>query len=376
MKKIGWIIFLTVLTQAQQMKCAPGKCGGGSVSEMKCAPGKCGGGAATEQKSHNTVVKGALEQHFNIKTTKPIEKITALTKRFDGVLKADESLVYDITLRYGGYIEKLYADKTFQYIKQGDQIATIYSPELYRAKLEYLSSLKFHRKHPSKKMVNAAKQKLKLFGLNSSEIKRIATMGEADETTTVYAPKSGYIIRKHVNEGGYVPTSKPLVTLQSFERLWADIRVFQEDLEIFKSLAHFKICLDGTDMCHKTDQIELLPVAEPKARYLVARATLHHPDKLFKPGLIVRVHASGTPTKKLLLKKSAVIYKAGKSYLFLKTPFKGLYDLIEVKVKPFDKHYVEVAEGLSPNDEVVDNAHFFLDADAQISGLYEKSHDQ
>ena len=81
---------------------------------------------------------------------------------------------------------------------------------------------------------------------------------------------------------------------------------------------------------------------------------------------------TSTKNKKtvLSLPKSAVIAKNGKYYVFVVGDFKGEYEPFVVDVTPIDTQSYQINSGLEVGDEVVDNALFMLDSDAQINDLY------
>jgi Cu(I)/Ag(I) efflux system membrane fusion protein len=72
----------------------------------------------------------------------------------------------------------------------------------------------------------------------------------------------------------------------------------------------------------------------------------------------------------LTLPQSAVIRKDNKYYAFMVGEYEGEYEPIEVHVKPLDNKTYIVLDGLGEGDEVVNNALFMMDSDAQINGLY------
>ena len=66
---------------------------------------------------------------------------------------------------------------------------------------------------------------------------------------------------------------------------------------------------------------------------------------------------------------SAVIFKNGKYYVFVKGEYQGEYEPRVIQAKELDADTYSV-QGLKDGDEVVNNALFMMDSDAQINGLY------
>ena len=68
---------------------------------------------------------------------KPLEKVIRTVGRVD----YDEKRIVTISPKIGGWIEDLYVDFTGKFVKQGEPLLTIYSPELVATQEEYLLAL-------------------------------------------------------------------------------------------------------------------------------------------------------------------------------------------------------------------------------------------
>ena len=138
----------------------------------------------------------SVEQHFSVEVT-AVEKIkTSKIQKNYGYVKADESRNYSVTPRYSGYIETLYADKVFKYVRKGDILAKVYSPEVLGAKEEYLASLKYSKDSPNKEMIKSSREKLLLLNVDQIEIAKIKNTLTVSRSTNIYAPAGGYIFKK------------------------------------------------------------------------------------------------------------------------------------------------------------------------------------
>ena len=65
--------------------------------------------------------------------------------RTTGRVAADERRVHHVHTRYEGFVEHVTADFTGKFVKKGEVLALIYSPELYATQQEYLLALKASR---------------------------------------------------------------------------------------------------------------------------------------------------------------------------------------------------------------------------------------
>src|SRR3989475_8770844 len=58
--------------------------------------------------------------------------------RAAGNIAVDETKLAYVQVRYSGYIQKVFADATYQYLRKGQPLFTIYSPDLAATEREYL----------------------------------------------------------------------------------------------------------------------------------------------------------------------------------------------------------------------------------------------
>ena len=58
-----------------------------------------------------------------------------------GTVDIDERLISYVQVRFRGYIRKVFANATYQYVRKGDPLFTIYSPDLVATQQDYLNAL-------------------------------------------------------------------------------------------------------------------------------------------------------------------------------------------------------------------------------------------
>src|SRR5438309_6848963 len=58
--------------------------------------------------------------------------------RVTGNVDADETRISSIQVRFPGWIRKVYVDATYRYVRKGQPLFTIYSPDLVATEQEYL----------------------------------------------------------------------------------------------------------------------------------------------------------------------------------------------------------------------------------------------
>lgn len=311
----------------------------------------------------------SVEQLFNVTTVKVKLEQSAKTTKNYGYVMIDDAKVYDISPRFGGYVEELYADKIYKRVKKGDILAQVYSPEVLKAKDEYLNTLRYTKKRPNKSMLKSAKLKLKLLGISDTEINQIKS-NNYSANTIIYAPIDGYIFKKDINKGSAFNAKQKLFTIVNLDEVWVEVKLFEEQRKNLSNVQKYQIKFKGLDKVYMSTNTLLYPQLDPKVATMTLRLRVANGENKIFPGMYASVTSLEKSIKRLVLPTTAVILKDSKYYAFVVGEYEGEYEPLEVNVKVVDANTYEILSGLSAGDEVVNNALFMMDSDAQINGLY------
>ena len=314
--------------------------------------------------------EASVEQLFSVQTIKVQKVKTSHSKKNYGYVKANEAQIYEVSPRFGGFVEKLYADKLYKYVKKGEPLAVVYSPEVYKAKEDYLNSYNYTKNRQNKGMLKSAKLKLSLLGVATKEISALIGKKKISLNTTIYAPQSGYVFVKNINDGSAFNAKTNLFKIVNLDTVWVEVQVFEDDVKWLKNANNFHVSFKTTNRTYETHSKFLYPKLDPKKATLTLRLTLQNRDNTLFPGMYANVLSKDKAKEYLTLPQSAVILKEGNYYVFIVGEFEGEYEPKEVQVKPLDNKTYILTSGLNAGDEVVNNALFMMDSDAQINGLY------
>ncbi|SFZ98097.1 Probable Co/Zn/Cd efflux system membrane fusion protein [hydrothermal vent metagenome] len=397
------LLLLWTSAQAEEMKCAAGKCTSGKETTTKKVPEKPkkSDGAMTaeehakmladekkvssEKKSEKRALtskaeeqskyksregKLTIKQLFNVRTIKvKKEQITQKQTNY-GFIVAEHPNMIDVVAWYSGFVEELYADKLYEKVTKGQVLAKVYSPEVYKAKQDYLNALKYNNQRPSASMVNSSKIKLELLNVSEKEIEDIRKNRRVDKLTTIFAPHDGWIFEKNINEGSSFNSKNKLFQIVDLSTVWMEAKLYQDELLKLNTLKEFTVKIKGFDQTFKATKELLYPMLDPKEATATLRLRIDNSDGILKPGMYATLASSATAKSRLLIPRTAIIRKEGKWYAFLATDFKGEYEPVKLDVKPINAQYYEVLSGLHEGESIVDNALFMMDSDAQINSIY------
>src|ERR1700674_9889 len=179
-------------------------------------------------------------QSIGVKTGEVESKLVEDEIRTTGTVAIDETKLAFVQVRYSGFIEKVFVDATYQYIRKGQPLFTIYSPDLVATEREYLVA-KQNQKQMAQStvpgvassavsMLDAATERLKQWGVPQKEIARLESTGQVQQELEIDSPVSGYITERTVFPSVAVQPEMRLFTVADLSSVWVQAQVFQNDL--------------------------------------------------------------------------------------------------------------------------------------------------
>ena len=229
----------------------------------------------------------------------PVERkfVTAEISMF-GKIDYDETKLAYITARVPGRLDRLYVDYTGISVRKGDHLVYLYSPELLTAQEELIQALKRVRtKNNDRKYVQkdsfsileAVREKLRLWGLTESQIKQIEKKNKASDHITIYAPISGTVIHKNAMEGMYVNTGTQIYTIADLNRVWVKLEAYESDITWIRYGQKVEIRTETYPGERFEGRISFIdPILNQKTRTVAVRVNVENRDGRLKPGMFVR----------------------------------------------------------------------------------------
>lgn len=305
-----------------------------------------------------------VEQLFNVQTVKVQESSHAKSLKSFGFVKVDDARVYDIAPRFSGYVEKLYADSKYKYVKKGSALAKVYSPEVLKAKDEYVNSVKYSK---NKSMIYSSKKKLELLKIPRSEINAKI---KNKTLTTLTSPIDGYVFKKNINNNSAFNTKQVLFKIVNLDSVWVEVKIHQNQLQELQNINTFILTTPALTKSYKATFSGVYPLLNEKEESFTLRLEVENKNKELRPGMYISVVMHQKTDTYLTLPTTAVIRKNGVFYAFVVGEYEGEYEPLQIEVEVLNPDTYIVRNGLSAGDEVVNNALFMMDSDAQVNGLY------
>ncbi|MCX6169983.1 MAG: efflux RND transporter periplasmic adaptor subunit [Ignavibacteriales bacterium] len=269
-----------------------------------------------------------------------------------------------ISARFNGRIEKLFVDKTGDYIKKGQALFEIYSPDLVQAQNEYLIAL--NNSSNSTSLLSASKKKLEIFGLTSEQILTLEKTREINLTLTYFSPVSGTVIEKKVQEGVYVNEGTAIYDVAELSTLWNIAEVYENNLASVKVGSPVKLHLRAYPGEEFNGRVTFIyPVINSQTRTVKVRSEFSSLGGKLKPQMYGETVFNSAGGQGLLVPADAVIIAGQRAVVWTKTG-DGMFEARSVQIgNRFGDKY-QILSGLNEGDEIAATGGFLIDSESQL----------
>ena len=231
----------------------------------------------------------------------------------------DESRVSHVHTRVAGLIEELYVSTTGQQVRAGEPLAGIFSQELLSSQTEYLSALRAASSGgPRSAVAEAARARLKVFGMTEAGILELEQRGEPMRLTTVVAPRSGVVFHQGISVGTAVDPSTEIVIVADLSRVWVLAEVPEADIPEVHRGDRARLEFSSSGRAPFEARVEFLyPTLTERTRTLRVRFVVGNSDGALRPGLYGTAEFDAGPRRVLTVPRDAVVDTGLEQHVFV-----------------------------------------------------------
>jgi len=306
--------------------------------------------------NENQIKLSALQRlnlGIKIGSLKKIENIPLLNAPATVAIPPDQE--YIVSSSQVGLVKHL--NKTIgDYVKKGQLLAKINSPELLALQQKYLHAISnrqlawasFQRdknlleggiiankrlqetrsRYNGKNIeVNAAKQLLAIAGMPENDIKTLAKTQRLHSELNIYAPISGIILERMVVAGERLDMLAPLYRIANLEVLWLEINIPQEQASLVK--IGDQVTIDNSLV---PAEITLLTHSvNVNNQSVLARAIIKGKDASLRVGQNVNIRIKhGVKKIAFEVPNVAIAQSEGQAYIFVETKTGFLVKVVKI----------------------------------------------
>ena len=340
-------------------------------------------------------------------TVKLVAQNETQTLKAQGYIDFDRNSSQTVSARFGGRIENLYVKYDFQYVKKGDKILELYSPELNTFQEEHLFLLK---SAAEKTLLEQSREKLKLLGITDFQISQLEKNKTFTQAISIYSPIDGYILlnaetknsngadatqqtamnnmnmdapknsgkkfgssNSQIRVGMYINSGETLFDVNDLKNVWAIVSVSSEFNSDIQNNMQVKITS------------ELLPNKPLSGKILLTEQTFEDNNQRFSRIRIdlpntkgeLKINSLVTAEIPLGAKGSfqiplSAVYRTGlNSFVWVKTGItqngSGIFQLRKVAIGSAVGSKITIVRGLSANEEVALHAGSLTDSETFLN---------
>lgn len=311
-----------------------------------------------------------------------------------GTVEFDERGLKHVAARVKGRIDKLGVNQTGQMVHKGDELATLYSPDLVVTVQNLLDA----RRAGNQELERITKDRLVLWGIETDQIEQIVKSGKPITQLSVRSPIDGHVIKKYQTEGRYVDEGTPLYDVADLNTVWIQAQVYEDDLSFLPPESHElrkedRLPVAATTRAYPGETFAgtlsfLYPHVDQETRTLTVRFELANPGGRLKPGMTTTVRLALPPErlvgktgaasqfkldgKNVLAVPEASVIDTGSMKLVYREESPGVFEGVRVELGPRmnganGAPYFPVLAGIEAGQSVVAAGSFLVDAETRLN---------
>lgn len=334
------------------------------------------------------LASAGLAQQVGIETASVVEEDHAHSLSANAETAYDANRYADISPRVDGFLREVRADLG-QAVTQGEVLAVVDSAAVSAAKTQFLSAhdglalaqatydriralrgaVAGKQEIEAQTALNQAKaaamdaeQKLRNFGFDDEELRRILKDRDTKGSLEIVAPIGGTVVLRHAVRGEAVQATTQLFAVADTSKMWLWIDVYEVDVAKVETGQAVSFAATGAGATAYHGKITWLGnEVNEKTRTTRVRAEVENADGRLRANQFGRAEIQLGAEHRAIVVPRASIQRKEKTDLVFLPEGEGVYRPQRVLVRPTDRRdVVEVAWGLKPGQRVVTTGSFLL----------------
>ena len=312
-----------------------------------------------------------------VQTAPAVEESLAHTIRTVGTVTADETRIRHFHTRVTGFVTKLYVNFTGEFVKKGEPVLSLYSPELLASQEELLRARDAQKRFATsdlqevrkggEELLEAARRRLRLFDVPEGFIDQVERTGAPQRDVTLLADSTGYVTSKGIFQGQQVdPSMMDLFTITDLSHVWVDAEFYEYEASLLHLGQEARVTLAYDPALALTGHIAYIyPTLDAATRTVTVRFDFANPGQKLKPGMFANVELETGGERGVVIPDSAIIYTGERQLVFVSLGG-GRFEPRQVRVGVRGEGKALVLSGVAAGEQVVVKANFLLDSESQL----------
>ncbi|MDR9407647.1 MAG: efflux RND transporter periplasmic adaptor subunit [Balneolaceae bacterium] len=344
----------------------PGNC---PICGMELIPAEDESNQAADNPYTMTMTPASMKL-AEIQTIAVVRDRAVSTFRLPGKVTENQNNVSNVTAHFPGRIRDLYVDYAGTYVRKGQRLASIYSPELIAAQQELLETAKFKNQNP--RLYEASRRKLLLWEFPESTINQIEQSREIMTELDFYSPVSGYVSQLAISREDHVMEGEMLYRIVDLSTVWVDFQAFESNISSIEEGDNIRFTIEAVPgQTFESTVFYVDPFLDNQSRTATIRARVENRGNQLKPGMLAtaEIQSGNSAEAQLMVPRSAVMWTGKRSIVYVQLPNMETptFEAREVVLGNRAGSFYVIESGLSEGEQVVTNGTFKIDSAAQLS---------
>lgn len=259
----------------------PGRCPVCGMELVEATGGSSGGGTSI-------TIEPAARRLIGIQTATSQRGQLFREIRTIGSITYDESRLSDIAAYIDGRLEKMYANFVGIEVEEGDDLALVYSPQLFTAQTEFVTSLSNQSRDNRfglSDFTDVSRRNLIELGMTEEQVAELEKSRKPNSRITIKSPQSGTVIEKTAVEGQYVKTGQPIYRVADLGTVWMMLDLFPVDAAVVRFGQQVEAEIQSRPGEVYTGRVGFIdPTVNSTTRIVRVRVEFLNFDRSLKPG--------------------------------------------------------------------------------------------
>lgn len=284
------------------------------------------------------------------------------------MLTENKDKLSTVTARISGRIEKLLVRNVGEYVRAGQPIYEIYSEELSASQRDFLIASQKQKLLKDtdinfKQLVEAAKNKLLLWGMSDAQIAELESSEQPNNKLIVNSKYAGVVSEVLAEQGSYLSEGSTILKLSDLSMLWAEAQLYVTELPFLNQTKEALVEIPYYAERTIKGQVTFVnPELQPSSKIVTIRVDIPNSQRDYQPGMQAYITLKGKVKNTIAVPTNALIQDANGVTVWLENT-DGAFESRMVSVGMFNKDYTEITDGLKAGEKVVVSGAYLLNSE-------------
>jgi len=343
---------------------------------MKLVPVYASEGSSSSLPPGGVEISPARQQLMGVATAPAQFRALDKTLRIVGRVAIDETRLVNVHVKASGWIQMVFVNSTWQQVKQGEPLFTLFSPDLLGMEQEYLLALRARDSLAQSSLpevatggatlLEAARRRLELWDFTDAQLQQLELDRKPQHDITFYAPADGYVLERKAYPNQYVTPETDIYNLVDLSSVWVQGDVYESeaaDVSLGEEAVITSEALPNNVLRGRLTFI--YPEVKPDTRTLTVRMEFQNPGLKLKPGMFVNLELHRRLGRRLTVPVDAVLDSGEHQRVFVDRGH-GVFEPRHVTVGARTGDYAVILGGLRAGERVVTRANFLIDSESNL----------